>query len=375
MLLPVGMTPCYDDSMENVSLNFGPIQPLLQDASISEIMVNQFDKVFIEREGKLQPAPMKFSSEGVLQELIKNIAKSAGRTIDEDRPFMDAYLPDGSRVNATLPPITPKGAALTIRKFRKQPFTLQDYIPIGTITDKAAFFLHACVIARINLVVSGGTGSGKTTFLNALSAVVPESERVITIEDVAELQLQQSNWVRLESSYRPGKPPVTTRDCLINALRMRPDRIVVGECRRDETFEMLQAMNTGHEGSMTTVHANSSRDCLTRLESLILTSGIDIPLPALRKQISSAIDVIVQLKRVKGGQRVVSEIVEVVGMEQNTITSQILFSREKKKNPNDPDYLLGTGMVPSFIQRFSDAGIQFPANFFDPNTAITYQPD
>lgn len=361
--------------MENVSLNFGPIQPLLQDPTVSEIMVNQFDSVFIERDGRLQTCPMKFASEKALIDLIQSIAKSSGRSIDEDRPFMDSYLPDGSRINATLPPITPRGAALTIRKFRKQPFTLQDYIPIGTITDKAAFLLHACVIARVNIVVSGGTGTGKTTFLNALSAVIPESERVITIEDVAELQLSQSNWVRLESSYRPGKMPITTRDCLINALRMRPDRIIVGECRRDETFEMLQAMNTGHEGSMTSVHANGSRDCLTRLESLILTSGIDIPLSALRKQISSAIDVIVQLKRVKGGQRVVHEIVEVVGMEQNTITSQVLFSREKKKNPNDPDYLLGTGLVPSFVQKFSEAGIQLPQNFFDPNTSVTYQPD
>ncbi len=369
------MTPCYDESMENVSLNFGPIQPLLQDPTISEIMVNQFDSVFVEREGRLQPCPMKFGSEKTLIELIQSIAKSTGRTIDEDRPFMDSYLPDGSRINATLPPITPRGAALTIRKFRKQPFTLQDYIPIGTITDKAAFFLHACVIARVNLIVSGGTGSGKTTFLNALSAVIPDEQRVITIEDVAELQLNQANWVRLESSYRPGKMPITTRDCLINALRMRPDRIIVGECRRDETFEMLQAMNTGHEGSMTSVHANGSRDCLTRLESLILTSGIDIPLLALRKQISGAIDVIVQLKRAKGGQRVVHEIVEVVGMEQSTITTQLLFSREKKKNPNDPDYLMGTGLVPSFVQKFSEAGIQLPQNFFDPNTSVTYQPD
>jgi pilus assembly protein CpaF len=361
--------------MENVSLNFGPIQPLLQDPTISEIMVNQFDKVFIEREGKLQPAPMKFASEKSLQELIQSIANSTGRTIDEDRPFMDGYLPDGSRINATLPPITPKGAALTIRKFRKQPFTLQDYIQIGTLNDKAAFFLHACVIAKMNIVVSGGTGTGKTTFLNALSGIIPESERVITIEDVAELQLHQSNWVRIESSYRPGKPMITTRDCLINSLRMRPDRIIVGECRRDETFEMLQAMNTGHEGSMTTVHANGSRDCLTRLESLIMTSGIEMPLAALRKQISGAIDVIVQLKRAKGGQRVVHEIVEVVGMEQATITTQVVFSREKKKSPNDPDYLMGTGMVPSFVQRISDSGIQLPQNFFDPNMVITYQPD
>lgn len=283
--------------MENVSLNFGPIQPLLQDETVSEIMVNQFDKIFVEREGKLQSTPLKFVSDKALIDLIQSIAKFTGRSLTEERPFMDGYLPDGSRINAALPPMVPNGATLTIRKFRRTPFTLSDYLQSGSITDKAAYFLHACVIARVNLVVSGGTGTGKTTFLNALSSVIPESQRVITIEDVPELSLQQENWVRLESVYRPGMAPVTTRDCLINALRMRPDRIIVGECRRDETFEMLQAMNTGHDGSMTTVHANSSRDCLTRLESLIMTSGIDIPLPALRKQIAGAIDLIIQLDR------------------------------------------------------------------------------
>lgn len=357
--------------MENVSLNFGPIQPLLQDETVSEIMVNQFDKVFVEKGGKLQPTPLKFPSDKALQELIQAIAKFAGRSISDAHPFMDGYLPDGSRVNAAFPPMAPRGAALTIRKFRKQPFTLQDYLELGSLSDKAAFFLHACVIARINLVVSGGTGTGKTTFLNALSAVIPETERVITIEDVSELSLQQQNWVRLESSYRPGFAPITTRDCLINALRMRPDRILVGECRRDETFEMLQAMNTGHDGSMTTVHANSSRDCLTRLESLILTSNIEMPLPALRKQMAGAIDLIVQLKRHKDGKRLVQEIVEVTGMEQATVTTQNVFSRER----NGEGPLVSAGLVPSFLEKFSDAGIQFPANFFDPATQVTYRPE
>jgi pilus assembly protein CpaF len=362
--------------MENVSLNFGPILPLLQDGTVSEIMVNQFDKIFIERAGKLHLSPVKFSSEKSLSDLIQAIAASTGRSISEDHPFMDGYLPDGSRVNATIPPMVPKGAALTIRKFRKTPFTLVDYLESNSITDKAAYFLHACVIARLNILVSGGTGSGKTTFLNALSSVIPESQRVITIEDVPELALQQENWVRLESVYRPGKPPVTTRDCLINALRMRPDRILVGECRRDETFEMLQAMNTGHDGSMTTVHANNTRDCLTRLESLIMTSGIDIPLPALRKQISSAIQLVIQLKRDKAGQRLVQEIVEITGMEQNTITTQALFSRDKKRSAElGSDYLSATGLVPSFVERFSEAGLQFPPNFFDPLTTITYRPE
>lgn len=356
--------------MENVSLNFGPIQPFLQDDTVSEIMVNKFDKIFIERGGKLQSTPMKFASDQALQELIQAIAKFSGRQINDSRPYMDGYLPDGSRVNASLPPMAPKGSTLTIRKFRRTPFTLQNYLELGSLSDKAAFFLHACVIARVNLVVSGGTGTGKTTFLNALSAIIPESERVISIEDVAELNLQQENWVRLESSYRSDLPPVTTRDCLVNALRMRPDRILVGECRRDETFEMLQAMNTGHEGSMTTVHANGSRDCLMRLESLILSNGIEIPLPALRKQIAGAIDLIVQLKRDKNGKRVVQEVVEITGMEQNTITTQATFTRDGKT-----DQLNTTGLVPSFMDKFTLAGIQFPQNFFDPNTRVTYRPE
>ncbi|MGZ6290035.1 MAG: CpaF family protein, partial [Bdellovibrionota bacterium] len=253
--------------MEKVSLNFGPLLPMVQDDTISEIMVNQFDKVYVEKAGKLTLTPIKFPSESSLIELIQGIAQSTGRSITAERPAMDSYLPDGSRINAVLPPMAPKGAVLTIRKFRKSPFTMHDYIKGGTLTDKAAYFLHACLISRLNIIVSGGTGTGKTTFLNALSGLIPETERVITIEDVAELNLQHPNWVRLESVYQPGKAGVTTRDCLINALRMRPDRIVVGECRRDETFEMLQAMNTGHDGSMTTLHSNSPRDALSRLET------------------------------------------------------------------------------------------------------------
>lgn len=355
---------------------------LLSDDSISEIMVNRFDRIFIERDGKLLESPQKFSSETGLQDLIHSIARSSGREISPAYPFMDAYLPDGSRVNASLPPMAPKGATLTIRKFRKAPFQMQDYLRLGSLSDKAAYFLHACVIARLNLVVSGGTGTGKTTFLNALSGLIPQTERIITIEDVAELNLQQDNWVRLESVHIPGKTTVTTRDCLINALRMRPDRIIVGECRREETFEMLQAMNTGHDGSMTTVHANSSRDCLTRLESLIITSQVEIPLAALRKQMASAIHLVIQLKRTKAGKRVIQEIVEITGIEQNTITVQAIFTRDKRKSPqtgsassSESEPLVASGLVPSFVARFADSGIQFPQNFFDPATKITYQPD
>lgn len=374
-MLPSAIAPCYDESMENVSLKFGPLQPLLQDDTISEIMVNRFDRVFIEKAGKIHSTSFTFPSESALVELIQGISRYVGREISANYPCMDGYLPDGSRVNAALPPMAPQGPNLTIRKFRKKPFTMADYIQNGSLSDKAAYFLHACVMARVNLVVSGGTGTGKTTFLNALSAIIPDSERIITIEDVSELNLQHENWVRLESAYRPGGAAVTTRDCLINALRMRPDRILVGECRRDETFEMLQAMNTGHDGSMTTVHANSSRDCLSRLESLILTANVEMPLPALRKQIASAINLVVQLKRTKNGGRVVQEIVEITGLEQTTITTQAIFQREKKRGAAaaTQEPLLASGLVPSFIDKLSEAGIQLPPNFFDPATAVTYQ--
>jgi pilus assembly protein CpaF len=364
--------------MEKASLNFGPLDALLRDDSVTEIMVNRFDKVFVERDGKLSEAKANiFPTDTMLFDLIRSIAASSGREISFTHPYMDSYLADGSRVNATLPPMAPNGATLTIRKFRKTPYTMQDYLRLGTLTDKAAYFLHACIIARLNVVVSGGTGTGKTTFLNALTGLIPETERVITIEDVAELNVQHPNWVRLESVHVPGRPEVSTRDCLVNALRMRPDRILVGECRRDETFEMLQAMNTGHDGSMTTIHANSSRDCLTRLESLILTSNIEVPLQALRRQIASAVQVIVQLKRTKNGQRIVQEIVEITGMEQSTVTTQAIFTRDKKKATTEGglEPLLAAGLVPSFIQRFTDAGVQLPPNFFDPATKLTYQPD
>jgi pilus assembly protein CpaF len=275
--------------------------------------------------------------------------------------------------------MTPTGACLTIRKFRKQPFTLEQYIQMGSLSDKAAYFLHACITARLSVVVSGGTGTGKTTFLNTLAALIPHTERVISIEDVAELNIPLPNWVRLESVLgKPNSPGVTTRDCLVNALRMRPDRIIVGECRRDETFEMLQAMNTGHEGSMTSVHANSSRDCLTRIESLVLTSSVEMPLTALRRQIASAVNLLVQLKRLKTGQRIVQEIVEVTGMEQNNITTQVLFCRDKPKKGQATAGETGlqpSGLVPTFMERFSESGIQFPQNFFDPATKITYRPE
>jgi pilus assembly protein CpaF len=364
--------------MENVSINFGPLLPLLNDGTVSEIMVNRFDRIFVERSGKLALSPIKFAQESQIVDLVHQIAKACGREINPSLPFLDGYLADGSRVNICLPPMAPQGATLTVRKFRKQPFKIESLIAGGSLSEKAAYFIHAAVIARLNIVVSGGTGTGKTTFLNALSSVIPESERIISIEDISELNLQHENWIRLEAVHRPGKESITARDCLVNALRMRPDRILVGECRRDETFEMLQAMNTGHDGSMTTIHANSSRDCLARLESLILTGGIDLPVAAIRKQIASAVHFIVQLKRLRNGTRVVQEIIELTGMEQTTITTQTLFTRERKKessagtSPVGADPLLSIGLLTHFNERFGDAGIQFPPNFFDPKSNVKY---
>ncbi len=356
------------------AIPFGPLEALLRDESITEIMVNSYRRIFVEQGGQLQLVPLHFQNEQELIKIIEGIASYCSREISQSKPYLDAHLPDGSRVNAVISPMAPGGANLTIRKFRKKPFLLDDLLQSGALDDKTAYFIHACVRARLNIVVSGGTGTGKTTFLNILSGFIPENERIITIEDVAELNLQHPNWVRLESVYGVGSNNrVTVRDCLINSLRMRPDRIIVGECRRDETFEMLQAMNTGHEGSMTTLHANTPRDCLARIESLVASGNIDFPIAALRKQMVSAIDIVIQLKRLRGGQRIVQEIIELTGIEQNTITTQVLFQRNFK-NRQDAQ-ITTSGMVPTFMERFAEHGIQFPPNYFDPATKITYRPD
>ena len=310
--------------------DYGPITELLNDDSISEIMVNGPNQVYIERKGQLTPVAVTFASDAELIRVIREIAAFVGRRIDEESPMVDCRLPDGSRVNAIIPPLAIDGASLTIRKFARDPYTVQDLINFGTLTAEAAGFLEACVKAHFNILVAGGTGSGKTTTLNVLSSFIPDTERVVTIEDAAELQLRQPHKVRLESrpSRIDGTGRISIRELVVNALRMRPDRIVIGECRSGEALDMLQAMNTGHDGSLTTIHANSPRDTLSRLETLVLMSGVDLPQRAIREQIASAIHLIVQQSRMRDGSRRITNITEVVGREGDTITLQDVFSFE-----------------------------------------------
>jgi pilus assembly protein CpaF len=312
--------------------DYGVLGPLLDDPSLSEVMVNGIDQVWVERDGKLMQAEVTFPSEEELLRVIREIASFVGRRIDEDSPMLDARLPDGSRVNAIIPPLAIDGPSLTIRKFAHDPYTVEDLIRFGTLTAEAAGFLQACVEARLNILVAGGTGSGKTTTLNVLSSFIADGERIVTIEDAAELQLRQRHKVRLES--RParidGSGRVAIRDLVVNALRMRPDRIVIGECRSGEALDMLQAMNTGHDGSLTTIHANTPRDTLARLETLVLMSGIDLPQRAIREQIASAIHVIVQQSRLRDGSRRITNITEILGREGDTITLQDVFLFEEQ---------------------------------------------
>ncbi len=311
--------------------DYGPITALLHDDTISEIMVNGPNQVYIERKGQLSPVDVKFESEAELIRVIREIASFVGRRIDEESPMVDCRLPDGSRVNAIIPPLAIDGASLTIRKFARDPYTVQDLINFGSLTAEAAGFLEACVKARFNILVAGGTGSGKTTTLNVLSSFIPDTERVVTIEDAAELQLRQPHKVRLESrpARADGSGRVSIRELVVNALRMRPDRIVIGECRSGEALDMLQAMNTGHDGSLTTIHANTPRDTLARLETLVLMSGVDLPQRAIREQIASAIHLIVQQSRLRDGSRRIMNITEIVGREGDTITLQDVFLFEE----------------------------------------------
>ena len=349
-------------------LGYGPIEPLLADETITEIMVNGAKNIYIERKGMLERVNTSFESDEHLMRIIDRIVAPLGRRIDESSPYVDARLPDGSRVNAIIPPLSLTGPVLTIRKFARIPFTVKNLIDFGTITPEAVEFLKACVIARLNIVISGGTGSGKTTFLNILSGFIPNDERIITIENAAELQLRQEHVVTLES--RPpnieGKGEVTIRDLVINCLRMRPDRIVVGECRGGEALDMLQAMNTGHDGSLTTIHSNSPRDTLARLETMTLMAGMDLPLRAIREQVASAINLVVHQERMKDGSRKIVNITEVQGMEGDVIVMSDIFVFEQ--TGIEAGKVIGrlrpTGIRPKFIERIEAANIHLPPSIF-----------
>lgn len=351
-------------------LGHGPLERLLDDPDVTEIMVNGPNMIYIEQSGKLTRSTARFDSEEHLRRVIERIVSRVGRRIDESSPLVDARLADGSRVNAVIPPLSFDGASLTIRKFSKDPFKVTDLIGFGTLSPEMSELLHACVEARLNVIVSGGTGSGKTTLLNVLSSFIPDGERIITIEDAVELQLQQDHVVRLES--RPpnieGKGEISIRDLVRNSLRMRPDRIVVGEVRGGETLDMLQAMNTGHDGSLSTVHANSPRDAIARLETLVLMAGMDLPLRAIREQIASAVDVIVQLTRLRDGTRRVTAVTEVQGMEGQTVTLQDAFLFDYGAGVDANGRFLGkpvpTGVRPRFTDRFAELGITLSPQVF-----------
>jgi pilus assembly protein CpaF len=351
-------------------LGHGPIQMYLDDPSVTEVMVNGMDRIYVERDGKLTRTDTRFMSEQHLRRVIDRIVTSVGRRIDESSPMVDARLHDGSRVNAVIPPLAVDGPSLTIRKFSADPFQVDDLIEFGSLTRLVADLLEASVEGKLNILVSGGTGTGKTTLLNVLSSFIPDGDRIVTIEDAVELQLHQDHVVRLES--RPanveGKGEVRIRDLVRNSLRMRPDRIVVGECRGGEALDMLQAMNTGHDGSLSTIHANSPRDCLSRLETLVLMAGVDLPSRAIREQIASAVDMIVQITRMRDGSRRVTSVAEVVGMEGEQITIQDIFSFDYSAGLDEHGKFRGTiqptGIRPLFSDRLKDLGIELPSGVF-----------
>jgi pilus assembly protein CpaF len=349
-------------------LGFGPLQSLLEDDTITEIMVNGPKNIYIERKGKIHRVPITFESNDHVMRIIDRIVAPLGRRIDESSPYVDARLPDGSRVNAVIPPISLVGPVLTIRKFSKNPISVDQMIQFGSVSAESVQFLKACVEARLNIIISGGTGSGKTTLLNVLSSFIPSDERILTIENAAELQLRQEHVVTLES--RPpnieGRGEITIRDLVINALRMRPERIIVGECRGGETLDMLQAMNTGHDGSMTTAHANTPRDALARIETMCLMAGMDLPIRAIREQMASAVDVIVQQERMRDGTRKVTTVAEVSGMEGDVITMTDIFVFEQSGTENGRivGRLRPTGLRPKFMDKIEAAGIQLPPSIF-----------
>jgi pilus assembly protein CpaF len=351
-------------------LGHGPLEPYLRDPAVSEIMVNGHDQLYVERDGRIYSVEAGFTDEGHLRRTIEKIVARVGRRVDESSPMVDARLPDGSRVNAVVPPVALDGSLLTIRKFAADPFSVDDLVSFGTMTPLVANLLHACVQGRLNIVIGGGTGSGKTTTLNVLSSFVPADERIITIEDAAELQLRQDHVLRLES--RPpnleGRGQIAVRDLVRNALRMRPDRIIVGEVRDGAALDMLQAMNTGHDGSITTVHSNSPRDSLSRLETMVLMAGFELPERAIREQMASAIDVIVHQARLKDGTRRITHITEVDGMEGGIITLQDVFAFDFRAgvdaNGKFRGTLRSTGLRPRFVSRLADRGILVPPETF-----------
>ncbi|HBG74441.1 MAG: type II secretion system protein E [Chloroflexi bacterium GWB2_49_20] len=356
------------DIMDEI-LGFGPIQPLLDDPDVSEIMVNGPNKIYIEKKGQLSRSPIKFEDNEHVLRIIDRIILPLGRRVDADSPTVDARLPDGSRVNAVIMPVSIDGPSITIRKFSKEKLTVDQLINFGSLTVTMAEFLRACVVCRLNILISGGTGSGKTTLLNVLSTNIPQEERIVTIEDAAELQLQQEHVVRLETKTpnMDGRGAVTIRDLVRNSLRMRPDRIVVGEVRGGEALDMLQAMNTGHDGSLTTIHANSPRDALSRLETLVMMAGMDLPLKIVRQQISSAVDLIIQQTRLRDGTRLVTAITEVAGMESDTIVLTDIFRFEQKgveSNGKVIGELKPTGIRPMFYPRLEVAGFKLGSEVF-----------
>jgi pilus assembly protein CpaF len=351
----------------NEVFGYGPIQPLIDDESVSEIMVNGPDVVYAERRGRIELTDVVFADDEHVKRVLDRIVSPLGRRIDESSPMVDARLPDGSRVNGIIPPLALEGPTITIRKFRKTPLTTADLISYGTLSEESVAFIRAAVEARFNVVIVGGTGSGKTTLLNVLSGFIPENERILTVEDAAELKLQQPHVVRLEA--RPanieGKGAIPIRSLVKNSLRMRPDRIIVGECRGGEAFDMLQAMNTGHDGSMTTIHANSARDALARMESMVMMSGLELPLKAIRDQIASAIDLLVYQERLRDGTRRVMTVTEITGMEGEIIQTQDLFHFDHQgfdDRGRSRGRLRPTGIQPKNLAKFDLAGVSLPAD-------------
>lgn len=363
----------FQEILDDV-LGFGILQPLLNDEEVSEVMVNGKGQVFVEKFGILSQTGIQFENDEEIIRIIDKIILPLGRRIDGDSPTVDARLPDGSRVNAVVPPVAIDGPLLTIRKFAKNKYSMEQLIQMGTLTENMAAFIKACVISRLNIIVTGGTGSGKTTLLNAISSYIPEGDRIITIEDAAELKLQQTHVVRMESKMpnADGKNQVSIRDLVRNSLRMRPDRIVIGEVRGAECFDMLQAMNTGHDGSLTTLHANSPRESVTRMETMTLMSGVDMPIKVIRSQIASAIDLVIHLSRLKGGQRCITGITEISGMESDVVVMTDIFKFEQTGVDTEGKVigeLKPTGIRPLFTPRLEANGFKLPPEVFGVNLA------